>query len=167
MVWVRVVLLREFEKFRRHDVLGIDISEKAVRTAKNNLIKNDITNFDLIVGDWGQSLNKKFDIIVSNPPYIITENKNLPKEVKFHDPLLSLDGGSDGLKSYRSIAYQTFDLLADNGFLLLEIGYSQYKYVEEIFLNHDFKLMNKVKDYNGLDRVLVFKKKKIKKIVEI
>ena len=149
-------------------VLGIDISEKAVRTAKNNLIKNDITNFDLIVGDWGQSLNKKFDIIVSNPPYIITENiQNLPKEVKFHDPLLSLDGGSDGLKSYRSIAYQTFDLLADNGFLLLEIGYSQYKYVEEIFLNHDFKLMNKVKDYNGLDRVLVFKKKKIKKIVEI
>ena len=46
---------------------------------------------------------------------------------------------------------------------MLEIGYSQYKYVEEIFLNHDFKLMNKVKDYNGLDRVLVFKKKKNKK----
>ena len=130
-------------------------------TLKNNIYFNKkISSF--------HKLNKKFDIIVSNPPYIITENiQNLQKEVKFHDPLLSLDGGSDGLKSYRSIAYQTFDLLADNGFLLLEIGYSQYKYVEEIFLNHDFKLMNKVKDYNGLDRVLVFKKKKIKKIVEI
>ena len=128
-------------------VLGIDISEKAVRTAKDNLIKNDITNFDLIVGDWGQSLNKKFDIIVSNPPYIITKNiQDLPKEVKFHDPLLSLDGGFDGLQSYRSIAYQSFDLLADDGFLLLEIGYSQYKNVEKIFINHDFKLINKVKD---------------------
>ena len=149
-------------------VLGIDINEKAVRTAKDNLAKNEIFNFDLIVGDWGQSLNKKFDIIVSNPPYIITKNiQDLPKEVKFHDPLLSLDGGSDGLKSYRSIACQSFNLLADEGFLLLEIGYSQCKNVEEIFLNHGFKLINKVKDYNGLDRVLVFKKKKIKKIVEI
>ena len=74
--------------------------------------------------------------------------------------MISLDGGLDGLKSYRSIACQSFNLLDDGGFLLLEIGYSQCKNVEEILFAHDLKLINKVKDYNDLDRVLVFKKKK-------
>ena len=77
--------------------VGIDISEKAIMTAKSNLIKNDIKNFNLIIGDWSLSINSKFDIIVSNPPYIKTyEVKHLAKNVKDHDPLISLDGGNDG-----------------------------------------------------------------------
>ena len=86
--------------------VGIDISEKAIMTAKSNLIKNDIKNFNLIIGDWSLSINSKFDIIVSNPPYIKTnEVKHLAKNVKDHDPLISLDGGNDGLDCYRAVSY--------------------------------------------------------------
>ena len=88
--------------------LGVDISEKAISTAKVNLLKNNISNFDLLVGDWGSCINKKFDLIVSNPPYIKSNDiKNLANEVKEHDPLLSLDGGYDGLQCYRAIAGQS------------------------------------------------------------
>jgi len=148
--------------------VGIDISEKAIMTAKSNLIKNDIKNFNLIIGDWSLSINSKFDIIVSNPPYIKTnEVKHLAKNVKDHDPLISLDGGNDGLDCYRAIASQSTNLVKDKGYILVEIGHDQAIEVEKIFRNNDFLLINKVKDYSKLDRVLIFTKKKNKKIVEI
>ena len=144
--------------------VGVDISEQAVITAKSNLIKNGIKNFDLIVSDWGLSLNRTFDIIISNPPYIKTnEIKNLNKNVKDHDPLISLDGGVDGLDCYRVIANQSTHLINEKGYILVEIGHDQSKGVEKIFGNNDFLLTNKVKDYSNLDRVLIFVKKKIKK----
>ena len=144
--------------------VGIDISEKAIMTAKSNLIKNDIKNFNLIIGDWSLSINSKFDIIVSNPPYIKTnEVKHLAKNVKDHDPLISLDGGNDGLDCYRAIASQSTNLVKDKGYILVEIGHDQAIEVEKIFGNNDFLLINKVKDYSKLDRVLIFTKKKIKK----
>ena len=148
--------------------VGIDISEQAIMTAKSNLIKNDIKNFNLIIGDWSLSINSKFDIIVSNPPYIKTnEVKHLAKNVKDHDPLISLDGGNDGLDCYRAIASQSTNLVKDKGYILVEIGHDQAIEVEKIFGNNDFLLINKVKDYSKLDRVLIFTKKKNKKIVEI
>jgi len=144
--------------------VGIDISEKAIMTAKSNLIKNGIKNFDLIVGDWGSSLDRSFDIIVSNPPYIKSNDiKNLDKNVKDHDPLISLDGGNDGLDCFRAIANQSTYLIKNKGYILVEIGHDQAKCVEKIFWNNDFLLINKVKDYSKLDRVLIFVKKKIKK----
>ena len=144
--------------------VGIDISEQAIMTAKSNLIKNDIKNFNLIIGDWSLSINSKFDIIVSNPPYIKTnEIKHLAKNVKDHDPLISLDGGNDGLDCYRAIASQSTNLVKDKGYILVEIGHDQAIEVEKIFRNNDFLLINKVKDYSKLDRVLIFTKKKIKK----
>ena len=133
-------------------------------TAKSNLIKNGIKSFNLIVSDWGLSLNRAFDIIISNPPYVKTnEIKNLDANVKDHDPLISLDGGVDGLDCYRIIANQSRHLIKDKGYVLVEIGHDQGKSVEKIFGNNDFLLTNKVKDYNKLDRVLIFVKKKIKK----
>ena len=144
--------------------VGIDISEQAIMTAKSNLIKNDIKNFNLIIGDWSLSINSKFDIIVSNPPYIKTnEVKHLAKNVKDHDPLISLDGGNDGLDCYRAIASQSNNLVKDKVYILVEIGHDQAIEVEKIFGNNDFLLINKVKDYSKLDRVLIFTKKKIKK----
>ena len=141
--------------------LGVDISEKAINTAKVNLLKNNITNFDLVVGDWGSCINKKFDLIVSNPPYIKSNDiKNLANEVKEHDPLLSLDGGYDGLQCYRAIADQSSSLLDDKGYVIVEIGYDQANHVGQIFADSGFLLMNKVKDISKLDRVLIFKKKK-------
>mgnify|MGYP001267909572 CR=1 FL=1 len=144
--------------------VGVDISEKAIMTAKSNLIKNGIKNFDLVVGDWGLSLDRTFDIIVSNPPYIKSNDiKHLAKNVKDHDPLISLDGGNDGLDCYKAIASQSTNLIKDKGYILVEIGHDQAKGVEKIFGNNDFLLINKVKDYSKLDRVLIFTKKKIKK----
>ena len=144
--------------------VGLDISEKAIMTAKSNLIKNGIKNFDLVVGDWGLSLDRTFDIIVSNPPYIKSNDiKHLAKNVKDHDPLISLDGGNDGLDCYKAIASQSTNLIKDKGYILVEIGHDQAKGVEKIFGNNDFLLINKVKDYSKLDRVLIFTKKKIKK----
>jgi len=144
--------------------VGLDISEKAIMTAKSNLIKNGIKNFDLVVGDWGLSLDRTFDIIVSNPPYIKSNDiKHLAKNVKDHDPLISLDGGNDGLDCYKAIAIQSTNLVKDKGYILVEIGHDQAKGVEKIFGNNDFLLINKVKDYSKLDRVLIFTKKKIKK----
>jgi release factor glutamine methyltransferase len=141
--------------------LGVDISEKAINTAKVNLLKNNISNFDLVVGDWGSCINKKFDLIVSNPPYIKSNDiKNLANEVKEHDPLLSLDGGYDGLQCYRAIADQSSSLLDDKGYVIVEIGYDQANHVGQIFADSGFLLMNKVKDISKLDRVLIFKKKK-------
>ena len=144
--------------------LGVDISEKAVNTAKTNLHNNKIKNFDLIVGDWGLCINRKFDLIISNPPYIKTDDiNNLANEVKKNDPLLSLDGGSDGLNCYRAIAGQSSKLLNRQGFIIVEIGFDQAKNVEQIFFENNFLLINKVKDISKLDRVLIFMKKKIKK----
>ena len=144
--------------------VGVDISEKAIMTAKSNLIKNGIKNFDLVVGDWGLSLDRTFDIIVSNPPYIKSNDiKHLAKNVKDHDPLISLDGGNDGLDCYRAIASQSTNLVKGKGYILVEIGHDQAIEVEKIFGNNDFLLINKVKDYSKLDRVLIFTKKKIKK----
>jgi len=141
--------------------LGVDISEKAISTAKANLLKNNISNFDLVVGDWGSCINRKFDLIVSNPPYIKSNDIiNLAKEVKEHDPLLSLDGGYDGLQCYRAIADQSSSLLDDKGYVIVEIGYDQANYVGQIFAESGFLLMNKVKDISKLDRVLIFMKKK-------
>ena len=144
--------------------VGIDISEQAIMTAKSNLIKNEIKNFDLVLGDWGSCLDMTFDIIVSNPPYIKSNDiKYLAKNVKDHDPLISLDGGNDGLDCYRVIANQSAYLIKDKGYTLVEIGHDQAEGVEKIFGNNNFLLINKVKDYNKLDRVLIFVKKKIKK----
>ena len=156
-----VLLLQYLSNSIGTKAVGVDISEQAIMTAKSNLIKNGIKNFDLVVSDWGLSINRNFDIIVSNPPYIKTnEIKNLAKNVKDHDPLISLDGGNDGLDCYRVIANQSTHLINDKGYILVEIGHDQAKGVEKIFGNNDFLLINKVKDYSKLDRVLIFKLKK-------
>ena len=143
-----------------------DISKEAIYIAKKNAIfNNTVHQMQFICCDWLSCFeNLNFDIIISNPPYIKTsEIKNLNKNVKDHDPLISLDGGVDGLDCYRVIANQSTHLINEKGYILVEIGHDQAKGVEKIFGNNDFLLTNKVKDYNKLDRVLIFVKKKIKK----
>ncbi len=143
---------------------GVDISKDALKKAKLNLEKNKLDSCYFVVSDWGKTLNMKFDLIVSNPPYIKTSDlRYLSKEVTDYDPLISLDGGYDGLESYKVIANQASNLLAENGFIIIEIGCDQAKNVSNIFNFNDFELINKVKDYSNLDRIMVFSKKKIKK----
>ena len=106
-----------------------------------------------------ENINQKFDIIVSNPPYIETEIcKTLDREVKNYDPIISLDGGKDGLAYYRIIASQSAGFLSSYGKVFIEIGYSQRKAVEQLFLDNNFDTIC-YKDYSGCDRIIVATKK--------
>ena len=144
---------------------GIDLSKKAVDIAIKNSRKLSLekqSNF--FISNWLDSINDTYDLIVSNPPYIpSTDIENLPMDVKNFDPILSLDGGSDGLDCYRKIAKDLKKVINKNGVIILEIGYNQAYKVIKIFELLDFILVRKYNDINGLDRVLVFEIKKNKK----
>ena len=114
-------------------------------------------NINFVTCNWGNSIEAKFDILISNPPYIKTnEIKNLPESVKKYDPLLSLDGGYDGLQPYINIARNAQHLISKNGKILVEIGFDQANKIDKIFYKEGFNLEKKIKDYNDLDRILVF-----------
>jgi len=131
-----------------------DISEKALYVAKKNCEKNEV-NVKLIQSDLFENIDEKFDIIVSNPPYIETKViDTLSKEVKC-EPILALDGGKDGLDFYRVISKRAKEYFKPEGILELEIGYNQKESVIEILKNDGYKNIYSKKDYNNLDRIVV------------
>lgn len=135
-------------------VYASDISQKALYVAKKNA-KNLNENIKFFQSNLFEKINQKFDIIVSNPPYIPTcEIENLDIEVKEHDPKISLDGGEDGLEFYRHIAIDAKNHLNKNGKILLEIGIKQAKNVQKLLKNAGFSVYSK-KDYNNIERVVV------------
>ena len=112
--------------------------------------------------NWDTSLIKiendtKFDIIISNPPYIPTDDiKKLQKEVKEYDPLIALDGGKDGMDAYKLIIPKLRNLIKTNGKIFLEIGKGQENCVSKIAIEHGLKLKELQKDLSGVNRVIVF-----------
>lgn len=143
----------------RKDCTGIavDISEAALEIAKYNAEHNKVGNrieficADIMRSDFAEQIGE-FDIIISNPPYIPTEDiKNLEKELSY-EPIIALDGGDDGLVFYRKIISEYLNHLKDGGFMLLEIGYDQAEKLRKTFpaLNIEIK-----KDYGGNDRVAI------------
>ncbi len=144
---------------------GLDISEKALEIAQKNAQKMGVSDrLKLIHGSWFDSditekLEKKYDMIVSNPPYIATKDiENLSEEVKGHDPLSALDGGEDGLRHYRRIAKVAKDLLQDGGQIFLEGGIFQEKQITAIYEQEGFTLVEILKDYGGINRCIILKK---------
>ena len=138
------------------EVYAIDISSKAIEVAKKNS-KELGTNVKFIKSNLFSKLNQmKFDIIVSNPPYIKKDvMKNLSKEVQ-KEPELALDGGIDGLDFYRKITKQAIEYLKYGSYLCFEIGYDQKEEVIDIInkQEHYSKTYCK-KDFGGNDRVIV------------
>ncbi len=140
-----------------------DISRDALEVAKENCIKHKAEDrVNIIQSDLFENIdeNNKFDIIVSNPPYIKTDViKTLDKEVQ-NEPILALDGGEDGLKIYRRIVNEAYKFLENDGYLCLEIGYDQkdevIKLIEQI---SEYKEIYSKKDLSGNDRVVICKKK--------
>ena len=133
-----------------------DISEKALEIAEKNAKQNGV-EINFIQSDLFEKMdnNLKFDIIISNPPYIETATiEELSTEVK-NEPKIALDGGKDGLEFYRKIAKKSKDYLKENGYLALEIGYNQMDSVCEILEKNNFKILKKVKDFSNNDRVIV------------
>ena len=112
-------------------------------------------NVNFIKSDMFNNIDGKFDVIISNPPYIESKLcQSLDREVKNYDPILALDGGEDGLDFYRIIK-NNLDKLNEKGVLFLEIGYNQATAIEEIFKDYNIKI---IKDYLGHDRVVIVKK---------
>lgn len=107
--------------------IGVDQSEGAARTARDNLARAGLQGRGtVIVGDWASALGGGFDLVVSNPPYIPSiDIVGLAIEVRENDPLAALDGGADGLSSYRIIAAEAPRLLKAGGHLVLELGIGQ------------------------------------------
>ncbi|NRF09968.1 peptide chain release factor N(5)-glutamine methyltransferase [Agrobacterium pusense] len=140
--------------------VGSDISADALETASRNAFRNDLGGrFEPVQSDWFEKISGRFDIIVSNPPYIRSDIvATLDREVRHHDPLAALDGGQDGLAPYRLIAAEAGRFLVENGIVGVEIGFDQRLDVSAIFSSHGFSLLDALKDYGGNDRVLTFRR---------
>lgn len=157
--------------------VGTDISAEALDVARQNAQKllgrqagtGDVLplhgteasaesrdgKISFIQGDLFEKVEGKFDIIVSNPPYICRNViETLMPEVREHEPLLALDGGEDGLSFYRRIMEECGPYLCRGGMLFLEIGYDQAADVRNLMEDAGFLEVNVVKDYGGLDRVV-------------
>lgn len=135
-------------------VVAVDISKKALEVAiENARILN--ANVEFINSDLFENLsNQKFDLIVSNPPYIETRViDTLMEEVKNYEPLIALDGKQDGLYFYRKIIKQAKYYLNENGYLFFEIGFNQGDEIKNLFVTEGFKNIVIKKDLAGLDRI--------------
>jgi len=139
-------------------VAASDISEKALKVARENAKSLKAGEISFIQGDMFENVTDKFDIIVSNPPYIETgEIDELMPEVRDYIPRLALDGDIDGLKFYRIISKEAVKKLNKNGRIFYEIGYNQSRAVASILLENGFTDVKIMKDYSGLDRIVMAK----------
>ncbi|PIP19956.1 MAG: peptide chain release factor N(5)-glutamine methyltransferase [Candidatus Omnitrophica bacterium CG08_land_8_20_14_0_20_41_16] len=144
-------------------ITATDISDKALETAKENAKFNNVEDKIVFLrSDLFESLaicDMRYAICVCNPPYIAAgEIDNLQPEIKY-EPRIALDGGKDGLGFYRRIIKEAPDYLRDNGILIMEIGFGQAQAIGDIFRESgNFKILEIVKDYNNIDRVITAKR---------
>ena len=133
-------------------VTATDISDDALSLARKNAEKLG-ADVEFLQGDLFAATEQKFDVIVSNPPYVRSKDiDGLQKEISF-EPRIAFDGGEDGLEIYRRIAAEVKSHLKENGKLLLEIGYDQKDAITDLFA--DFSSVETFKDYGGNDRIVV------------
>ena len=139
-------------------VVASDISKDALEVAKENNQINQ-TDATFVESDLFENVEGLFDVIVSNPPYIKTEEiENLMDEVKLHDPRLALDGGESGLDFYQKIIEQSGDYLKTDGKIFFEIGFDQAEEVSKILKDNGYKDIVVKKDLAMNDRVVYAKK---------
>lgn len=136
--------------------LGADLSEKALAVAEKNCIRLGLSGrIELKHSDMFETISGRFDMIVSNPPYIRSDEiENLMREVKDHEPRMALDGGADGLVFYRRLVADAPEHLKAGGHLIMEIGFDQAADVTALMSAAGYKEITVVKDLPGLDRVV-------------
>ena len=151
------ILLSILKELSLSQGIGIDISAKAIQTAKLNSKNLHLSHrskfkvFDLNKFNIG-----KYDLIVSNPPYIPSKNiKKLSKDITNHEPLIALNGGKDGLDLIKKVIYKSYVLLKTNGILAIEIGHQQYKKVSDILKECKFVEFSKEYDYKQNVRCII------------
>lgn len=160
-------------------VLALDISDKAIQIAYNNAITNGVLdkifflNSDLFseiknlnvdskdffgrnITNISNILNNKFDVIISNPPYISSSDMlTLDCTVKNFEPHLALHGGTDGLDFYRKIIHESSEFLSKTGFIAFEVGYNQSFWVASLLKKYSFEKINIIPDLSGINRVVL------------
>jgi release factor glutamine methyltransferase len=140
--------------------VGTDIAAGAIETAQANAKALGFSaRAKFLQTNFGSGLAPRFDLVVSNPPYIATDEiAALAPEVRDHDPQLALDGGRDGLDAYRILAAQMPALLHERGAAVMEIGIGQATQVEEIFKQAGLRLTFARADLAGIVRALTFRR---------
>ncbi|ABS63367.1 modification methylase, HemK family [Parvibaculum lavamentivorans DS-1] len=137
--------------------IGVDISEEALQVARENSARLGLAaRARFQPGNWMEGLGEKFDLVISNPPYIASgEIEVLEPEVRGHDPRLALDGGADGLDAYRAIAAALPDVLTQEGVAVVELGAGQADAVRGIFEAAGCAVLRVDPDLSGVPRALV------------
>lgn len=141
--------------------IGVDREPEAAALAARNARENGLAGrAAFLAGDWDAALAGRFDLVLSNPPYIESAAiTGLMPEVSRHEPGLALDGGADGLVAYRVLAQALPNLLAPGGVAVLELGQGQRAAVESLALQAGLGLLGCRKDLGGVDRALILAKK--------
>ena len=155
------IILTLLKYYNKSIGLGIDISKKAIDVAKKNAEKLNVQNRVSFKNINWNSIKGNFDIIVCNPPYINSyDYNNLEKCVKKYDPKIALLSGKSGYEKVIEIAKNADKLMKRTSILVVEIGLHQRNRIEEIYKNQGFEIFDIMKDLQGIERVLIFKKNK-------
>lgn len=140
----------------KSNVLGVDISKLALDVSNRNKELLKARNCEFKESNLYSSVKwEKFDLIVSNPPYINKEDMKLLDERVKKEPELALYGGEDGLEFYRAIIEKSHEHLNENGYIAFEIGYDQGESLKELLSNNEYTDINLIKDYNEFDRCVI------------
>jgi len=145
------IIISLLSNLKNSNGIGIDTSKNAISTAKKNALKYKLTErVKFLNKSYKNVFSKKFDLIVSNPPYIDSKDiKNLSDDIKRYEPRLALDGGNHGLDLIKKIIYKSKHILKIKGMLALEIGNGQIKKVSKILIDNNFIIKHLIKDYKN------------------
>ncbi|MDX1738159.1 MAG: peptide chain release factor N(5)-glutamine methyltransferase [Alphaproteobacteria bacterium] len=151
------LLLTLLSEYPNATGLGVDISSKALEIAEENAAILSLSKrAEFIKSDWDEFVSGKFDIVISNPPYITSDDmRHLSKDVFNFEPHLALHGGEDGLSPYRHLIPAAKNLLTPHGLLVFEFGYQQSESIEEMLNAAKFENIKAYPDLSGIIRCLV------------
>lgn len=142
------------KNLKNSKILGVDISKDAIDLANENKIKLNISNVEFKESDIFSNIDEKFDIIVSNPPYINKEDFEKLDNKLYYEPQNALYGGEDGLYFYKKIIKNAKKFLNKNGKIYLEIGYDQKDSISNLLEEYGYKQIKSYKDFNDFDRII-------------
>ena len=153
------IILSLLSELKNSKGIAVDISSKAIVVANKNAYKFNLSDrIKFLNKSFENHYGKKFDLIVSNPPYIKRSDiKNLSEDIKKFEPRIALDGGNDGLDLIKKVIYKSRKILKINGTLALEIGNEQLNKVSKILIDSKFRIKCVIKDYKNNARCVLAK----------